>query len=81
MLETKPARDSGDLDREIAELYLSRKSLSEIAGRVGLATSSCGRRLGKMFKSGEIPRKPRDSQNGVKCDKKTGGLSEEREGP
>ena len=54
-----PARDSGDIDREIARLYLSGKKIHEIAPVVELATSSVGRRLGKMFRSGEILRRPR----------------------
>lgn len=54
-----PARDTAELDREIARLYHMGHGALDIAPRVGLGSGSVGRRLTKMFKSGEIPRRPR----------------------
>ncbi len=54
MAQIVPARDSAELDREIAADYAFGKDRDEIAKRLGLAASSVGARLGKMFKSGEV---------------------------
>lgn len=48
------ARDTADLEKEIAKLYNDGLTNLEIGERVGLAGSSVGRRLGKMLRSGEI---------------------------
>jgi hypothetical protein len=47
-------RANGELDAEIAALYLRGWEREEIAVKVGLADSSVARRLGKMFRAGEI---------------------------
>jgi len=54
-----PGRDSGEIDRDIARLYRAGKSADEIASVVGIGPSSVGRRLTKMFRHQELPRRPR----------------------
>jgi DNA-binding transcriptional regulator LsrR (DeoR family) len=51
--------DSAEMDRRVAELYFKGMSHAEIGKELGIAGSSAGRRLAKMFKSGEIPRRSR----------------------
>lgn len=53
-LEIVFTRPNAELDSEIAELYLRGWEREDIARKVGLADSSIARRLGKMFRAGEI---------------------------
>ena len=53
-LEIVFTRPNAELDSEIAALYLRGWERQEIADKVGLADSSVARRLGKMFRAGEI---------------------------
>ena len=51
--------DNAEIDRRVAKLYSQGMTNAEIGKEVGIAASSAGRRLNKMFKSGEIPRRSR----------------------
>jgi DNA-binding Lrp family transcriptional regulator len=51
--------DNAEMDRKVAHLYAQGMTNAEIGEKVGIAASSAGRRLNKMFKSGEIERRSR----------------------
>jgi DNA-binding Lrp family transcriptional regulator len=51
--------DTGEIDRKISEMYLQGRTYPEIGKVMGLSSGTVGQRLGKLFKSGELPRKPR----------------------
>lgn len=52
--------DNAEIDRKVAHLYSQGMTNAEIGNELGIAASSAGRRLAKMFKSGEIERRRRD---------------------
>lgn len=54
MMEIVFGRSNEELDSEIAALYLRGWEREDIALKVCLADSSVARRLGKMFRAGEI---------------------------
>ena len=51
--------DSAETDRKVAKMYFQGMTNAEIGSELGIAASSAGRRLAKMFKSGEIERRSR----------------------
>jgi DNA-binding NarL/FixJ family response regulator len=51
------ARDSGEVDREIARLYLEGKNVQEIGLAIDLGPSSVGVRIRKMVKWEELRRR------------------------
>ncbi len=54
LLEITFGRPIAEIESEISELYLRGWGKDNIAQKVGLAESTVGRHLTKMFKAGEI---------------------------
>ena len=53
-MEITYARDTAEIDAEIAKLYKLGLTREEIGKRVGIASGSVSRRLRKMLLTGEI---------------------------